>query len=633
MAERRRPDSWFRPFLKRYRRTLALALLLGVVTTTFASALMVTSGYLIGESALLPASVLLLNIPLMLVRFFGVGKPVLRYIERLVSHDWVLRVTSRMRLKLYRALESDAVFFRMTHRIGDALGMLSTDIGHLQNLYLRTVFPLVIAWTISVLASIALGVMTPWMGATMALVLVVATVFAPLVSMLANSARISRRKALGDAFFANIADDVMGASDWIFAGRQQECIERHEHVQSEAFEEERRIRAFDRKRDTALQVVFAALAVMITAWASGYFGSSGQGSWIIAVVLGYFPLLETLEPISAAAQDSIEHRDSLKRLNDLPNASDELDSEESGGGPTAGASCTEATSEQDGTAGDRVSGYGIDSGSPGIEAGSGPAPDIHISNVHFAYPGEPREVLSGMTIDIPFGQKVAVLGRSGAGKSTAALLIRGDLRPTEGHVIVGDTEASDLGEHASKLIGMIQQHTYLFNTSLRDNLRIARPDADDDQIREVLSRVGLSDTLGRLPDGLDTIVDEGGFMFSGGERHRIALARVLLQDVPIVVLDEPTVGLDPATEHEVLGAMLKSLEGRTCVMITHHLQGVGCMDRVVFIKDGRVVLDGSPNELERSNERYRQIAAFDRGMAGFSIEGDQGHLPCEHSYD
>ena len=166
----------------------------------------------------------------------------------------------------------------------------------------------------------------------------------------------------------------------------------------------------------------------------------------------------------------------------------------------------------------------------------------------------------------------------------------------------------------ARYLGVIQQQTYLFNRSLRENLRIGREDATDEDVNNVLERVGLRTLVERLPEGLDTLVDEAGVRFSGGERHRIALARVLLQDVSTIVLDEPTVGLDPATERALLKAVFATTEGKTLIMITHHLQGVADMDRVVFLEDGRIELEGSPAVLARESERYRRLLAFDRGF-------------------
>ncbi|WP_167536590.1 amino acid ABC transporter ATP-binding/permease protein, partial [Gordonibacter pamelaeae] len=250
----------------------------------------------------------------------------------------------------------------------------------------------------------------------------------------------------------------------------------------------------------------------------------------------------------------------------------------------------------------------------------GPAPAVEaplalaVENVAFRYPGSARAVLDGVSLTIPQGQKVAILGRSGSGKSTLASLIRGDLAPASGSVTLNGVPASSFGDAMARHIGVIQQQTYLFNMTLRENLRIGNPAATDGQIREVLAHVGLSGLVERLPEGLDTLVDEAGMRFSGGERHRIALARVLLQDTPVILLDEPTVGLDPATERALLKTFVENAEGRTLIMITHHLQGVSAMDRVVFVEDGRIEMEGSPAELERTSERYRRLLAFDRGV-------------------
>ena len=157
-----RADRWVAPFFKRYWKALALALFLGVATFGFASGLMVTSGFLISAAAALPGSILMIHLPTLFVRIFGIGKPILQYLERLTSHDWVLRMTSGLRSKLYGALERDAVFFRRSHRTGDILGLLAEDIGHLQNLYLRAVFPTVVAWLVYALGGGVLLSLDAW---------------------------------------------------------------------------------------------------------------------------------------------------------------------------------------------------------------------------------------------------------------------------------------------------------------------------------------------------------------------------------------------------------------------------------------------------------------------------------------
>ncbi|MCC9918842.1 thiol reductant ABC exporter subunit CydC, partial [Streptococcus agalactiae] len=139
-------DQWIKPFFKQYKVSLVIALFLGFMTFFSASALMFNSGYLISKSASLPSNILLVYVPIVLTRAFGIGRPVFRYIERLTSHNWVLRMTSQLRLKLYHSLESNAIFMKRDFRLGDVMGLLAEDINYLQNLYLRTIFPTIIAW-------------------------------------------------------------------------------------------------------------------------------------------------------------------------------------------------------------------------------------------------------------------------------------------------------------------------------------------------------------------------------------------------------------------------------------------------------------------------------------------------------
>lgn len=571
-------DRWVKPFFRQYRRVLFLALVLGLATFLFAGALMFTSGYLISGAASIPETILVLNIPLILVRIFGFGKPILHYLERLQSHDWVLRMTSGLRAALYRSLEKDALFFRATHRTGDILGLLAEDIGHIQNLYLRTVFPTAIAWLLYVVLVAAAGFFSPFLALALLLGLGVVVFLAPLVSVLVNGARRLRYKQLRGKLYAELTDNVLGVSDWVFAGRGDEYLQRYRESASAmkkiAVAEDR----FARRRDVVVQVVFALVAVLLLVWADGAFGGGDRdtANWIAAVVLGFFPLIEAFSPLSSAAVDAFAYTDSIARLNDLPFVSDD---------------------------------------EPAVDTCAPQHPlDLCVDRVEYRYPGTERKVLEDLSLRVAQGEKVAILGRSGAGKSTLATLLRGDITPDRGSVTLGGVLTCRLHNDAPRFIGVIQQCTYLFNMTLLENLRLGRPEASEQQVWSVLEKVGLREMVERLPAGLHTMVDEAGMRFSGGERHRIALARVLLQEVPVVILDEPCVGLDPLTERALLETVFATLEGKTVIMITHHLAGVSLMDRVVFVENGRVELDGAPDELALTSERYRTLVAFDRGI-------------------
>lgn len=570
-----RRDTWIKPFFKQYRRALLLALALGLATFVFAAALMFTSGYLISGAPLV-VSVLVLNVPLGLVRLCGVGKPILNYFERLASHDWVLRMTSALRLRLYRAAESEAMAFGSKRSTGDVLGLLAQDVGHIQNLYLRTLFPLALGGILYLALVVCTGVLSFQLGLAILVLTGLAAVAAPLISVLANAAREARRKQQRARLYDTLSDNVLGVADWMFAQRGADYLAAHEDAQRALRAEQRRIERFNRVRDLALQLVFGAIVVVLLAWAGTRFGGlpDGGANWVAAFALGFFPLIEVFAPLSSAAQEAGAYRDSIERLNDLPDPD-----------AVSHASC------------------------PALQEPL----DIQIRDVQFRYEGEAEDTLRGLSLRIPFGQKIAVLGRSGAGKSTLASIIRGDLVPQQGSAMLGGVPCAALGDGMARYLGVIQQRTYLFNATLLENLRIGNPDATEAEVREALVRVGLGELLERLPQGLHTMVDEAGKRFSGGERHRIALARVLLQGAPIVILDEPFAALDPITERELLDTLLDVFADRTLILITHHLQGVSKFDRVVFIADGAVSLDGTPADLERESAYYRRLLALDRG--------------------
>lgn len=610
-------DSWVKPYLGRYKKTLCLAIFLGVLTIGFAAALMFTAGLLIGQSAEMPYSILLLGTPLLCVRIFGIGKPLLQYAERLTSHDWVLRMTSSLRVKLYDAFESDGIFFHSLHRLGDALGLLAEDIGHIQNLYLRTIFPSVIAWILGLILVIGFGCFTWWMGLLVLGLVLIELVVIPLVSVSVNGARLAKHKSLKSALYTEVTDDVLGITDWILSGRYDDYLAHHKHTQQTLRKLECAGHSFDKKRDLVLQIFFGIGAVVVLFWAATQFGGEigGNSNWILAFVLGYFPLIDAFAPLSAAATEARSHQDSIERLNKLPQTDKAKQTE-----PRVYDLVHDGDSIR---SCDFIRSY-----------------DLIFDKVSFAYPESKRLLINNLSLQIKTGEKIAVLGRSGAGKSTLASLMRGDLTPTAGQVLIAgrhaltkedraksmpENSAHDdntpdtielrptctLGDSAAEYFGVIQQRTYLFNATLRENLLIGNTEASDELLTETLRRVGLKSLLKRLPKGLNTLVDEAGIGFSGGERHRIALARVLLQDAPIVILDEPMVGLDPVTEQQVLDAIFSTLKDKTVIMITHHLQGVSYMDRVLLLEEGNLCLDGNPEELKETSSYFRSLLALE----------------------
>lgn len=569
-------DTWVKPFLTKYKNVFALALFLGFLTFFCGGALMFNSGFLISRSASIPENILLVYIPIVLTRAFGIGRPVFRYLERLTSHSWVLRMTSNLRLKLYNVVEKDAIFFKQAHRTGDILGLLAEDINHIQNLYLRTIFPTVIAWILYIFLIIGLGYFSVWFALVMLLLLGIVVFVLPLWSVVINGARQEKQKQMKNHLYTTLTDNVLGVSDWVFSQRGTEYVEAHKVLETELRQVDEKIKAFDRRRDFLLQGIFGVIAVALLVWASGRFPGvyGGLANWIAAFVLCVFPLIDAFAPLPAAAQETNVYKDSIDRFNALPE-------EQMGESETV------------------------------VGKPDGPI-ELTVSDLHFHYPSG-KEVLHGFDLTIGAHQKLAILGRSGSGKSTFASLLRGDLVPTKGTILINGQPVADFGDSISDVIGVINQSPYLFHTTILNNLRIGNEAASEAEVWQVLAQVGLKEMVSALPEGLATMVDEAGLRFSGGERHRLALARILLKDTPIILLDEPTVGLDPITEQSVLETFFNVLNDKTIIWITHHLQGISMMDRVIFIEDGQLAMSGTPAQLAAENAHFQQLLAIDQG--------------------
>lgn len=484
-------------------------------------------------------------------------------------------MTSEFRKKMYDSLEQDAVFFNSKYRLGDLLGLLSEDVAHIQNLYLRTIFPNFVAWGVYTIIIVGLGCISPLMGLT-TLILFGLMIFAiPAWSVVINGARQEYEKQVKNDLYADLTDNVMGIVDWVFAQRNQEYVDEHLTSENKLFATQEALHRFERFRDFLMQVVILAIVLSLMIWGAAKLGGQygGPANWIAAFVLAVFPLEDALASLPAAAQETNVYVDSLKRLNQLPPVSEGKAEQLSVQKPL----------------------------------------DLKIQNLHYTYPGTDKEVLRGLNLSIPTGQKVAILGKSGSGKSTLASLIRGDRQPSLGDITLARIPTHDYGDQIAKYIGVINQSPYLFNTTILNNLRIGNENATIDDVWQILDQVGLRQMIESLPQGLETMVDSAGLRFSGGERHRLALARILLANTPIVLLDEPTVGLDPVTEREVMDTFFSNLQGKTLIWITHHLQGIDAMDRVLFIEDGELAMDGHPAELAKTNERYQRLKAVDEG--------------------
>lgn len=627
-------QSWIRPYFRIYSGRFVLYLLLGTLTLLAAAMLMFTSGFLISKSALQPYNILLVYVPIVGVRTFGISRAVIHYIERLVGHDTVLRILARMRVRLYRVLEPQALFLRSRYRTGDILGALADDIEQLQNVYIRTVFPSVVALILYAAVVIAMGVFDVTFALLLAAYLFILVFLLPYLSLWLTRRLNEEVKRERNGLYQTLTDAVMGIGDWMISGRSAEFLAVYEQDEAAVARKDRRLRAWARWRSLIGQLVVGLIAVSMVYWAGGQALEGHMDVTLIAAfVLTVFPLADAFLPVSEAVERTPQYRVSLERLARIAGGSDRPAADEdaaAGGSAGAGAAppAPAAAMREPGLAGrgDAGSPGGPDgeamySASPGSSAAGGmaaaatPAPSaaaLRLDGVRFAYAGQDAASVDGVSLDIPQGKRVAVIGRSGAGKSTLLKLIQGALAPSAGTVTINGLSASAWGDRMPEVISVLNQSPHLFDTTVANNIRLGRAEATDEEVLRAAEAAQLGPLITSLPKGLDTPMRETGQRFSGGERQRVALARVLLQNTPVLILDEPTVGLDPRTERELLATVFRTTQGKSLIWVTHHLVGAEQMDEVIFMEQGHIVMRGTHAELLEREPRYRHLYHLDR---------------------
>jgi ATP-binding cassette, subfamily C, bacterial CydC len=572
-------ENWIFPYLRQYSGLFALAILLGSLTLLFGGALMFTSGYLISKAATQPESILMVYVPIVGVRAFGIGRAVLSYVERLTGHQFILKILSEMRVRLYKIVEPQALFLRSRVRTGDILGALADDIEHLQDFYLKTLFPSIVSLVIYTVIIICAGLFSIPFAILLAVLMGLLIFVGPIISYIYMKTKNEQLKRGRHQLYQQFTDTIFGISDWIFSGKYATYIQKYETQEQKLLELETKKHSFVNWRDVLNRIVLGAIVILAIYWANEQTLNGEFSPTIIAACgLAALSLVESFLPIAGAVSETSSYQDSLKRLESIQ-------------GETSLSLIEENLNDS------------LDLSQVTIE----------IKHLSFGYTSE-TPLLDDFSLKIGQGEKVAIIGRSGSGKSTLLKLIQGALVPNSGEVRINGMNAHELAPAIPKIMAVLNQKPYLFNTSVMNNIRLGNPEATDEEVYEAAKMVRLHEMIMQLPQGYETNMHETGQRFSGGERQRIALARILLQKTPIVIMDEPTVGLDPITEANLLADIFETLKGKTIIWVTHHLIGVEKMDRILFLENGKITMDGSHQKLLKSEERYRHLYALDRPL-------------------
>ena len=564
------------PYLKLYKKHwfgLSLGMLLAFLTLFASIGLLTLSGWFLSAAAIAGLTIARETFNYMLpgafVRGFAMGRTAGRWGERVVSHNATFKLLTDLRIFFFSKL-APLIPGRLSNlRDADLLNRLVADIDAMDHVYLRLVSPMIVG----TLGIAGLTAMLCWfdkeLGLTLGAILLVLLITWPMLFY-----KLGKRN--GGELTQNKADLRIATLDWLQGYSELTLFGAEERYRNAILNTQERL-----LKNQMFNAHFAGLAQALLLLANGWtlvlmlwLAADGVGGnmpdpMIALVVFATMASVELLMPIAGAFQHLGQTLTSARRLNDV------------------------ILSEPDVTF-------------PSENVSHSDDFSIEYSNVSFHYSDDDTQVLKQVNLNIPAKHRIAIVGQTGSGKSTLLQLLNRYWDVQQGEIKLAGQPIQNWGEtQLRKAISVVSQRVDVLNGSLRDNLLMAKPDANDSILEETLEKVGLAKLLEEK--GLNTWLGDGGRQLSGGEKRRIGIARALLHNAPILLLDEPTEGLDKQTEHQIMQLFEEHFEGKTVVFITHRLVNLDKMDSICLLEQGEVVEHGSHNDLLSQKGRYYEL--------------------------
>lgn len=564
------------PYLTLYKRhkwMLTLGIVLAIITLLASIGLLTLSGWFLSASAVAGfAGIYSFNymLPAAGVRGAAITRTAGRYFERLVSHDATFRVLQHLRIHTFSKLLPLSPAGLARYRQGELLNRIVADVDTLDHLYLRVISPLVGAFVVIMVVTIGLSVLDVTLACTLGGVMLLTLFIMPPVFYRAGKTIGQNLTHLRGQYRQQLTSWLQGQAELTIFGASDRYRAQMEATELQWHEAQRRQSELT-ALSQALMLLIGAIAILLMLWmAAGGVGDNAQPGALIALfVFCALAAFEALAPVTGAFQHLGQVIASAMRITELTEQKPEV---------------TFPTDVSD--VPDQVT--------------------LTLRDVSFSYPEQAQKALDSLSLQVNPGEHIAILGRTGCGKSTLLQLLTRAWDPQQGEILLNGCSIATLNEATlRKTISVVPQRVHLFSATLRDNLLLAAPDASDDQLADTLRRVGLEKLLDDA--GLNSWLGEGGRQLSGGELRRLAIARALLHDAPLMLLDEPTEGLDATTESQMLELLAEVMRDKTLLMVTHRLRGLARFDQIIVMDNGQIIEQGNHADLLAQQGRYYQF--------------------------
>ncbi|MCG1033370.1 cysteine/glutathione ABC transporter ATP-binding protein/permease CydC [Bacillus amyloliquefaciens] len=561
------------PYLALYMRhkwMLTLGVVLAIVTLLASIGLLTLSGWFLSASAVAGfAGLYSFNymLPAAGVRGTAITRTAGRYFERLVSHDATFRVLQHLRVTTFSKLLPLSPAGLARYRQGELLNRVVADVDTLDHLYLRVISPLVGALVVIAVVTLGLCLLDVHIALVLGGIMLATLFILPPLFYRAGKPTGEKLTRLRGEYRQQLTGWLQGQAELTIFGASRRYRAQMENTELNWHEAQRKQSELT-ALSQALMLLIGGGAVMAMLWmASGGVGDNAQPGPLIALfVFCALAAFEALAPVTGAFQHLGQVVASALRITQITGQQPEVQFS------TAVSEVPEQLA-------------------------------LRLADVTFAYDGQAQPALDHINLTIPAGAHVAVLGRTGCGKSTLLQLLTRAWDPAQGQILFNDTPLVQMSETAlRKTVSVVPQRVHLFSATLRDNLLLAAPGAADDVLRGMLEKVGLQKLL--EDEGLNSWLGEGGRQLSGGELRRLAIARALLHNAPLMLLDEPTEGLDATTERQILDLLKKEMQDKTVLMVTHRLRGLADFDQIIVMDNGQIIEQGNHAELLAKQGRY-----------------------------